>query len=234
MSIFKWKGWKTLGGVLGTAVPAIGAGLNLIGSLKQNKAQGEQAQKQMDFQERMSSTAYQRATKDMEAAGINPMLAYAQGGADTPGGAQASMENVLSPAVSSAMQLKELKSRLLTAGAERDESVSRRALNDAHNALAGSQMTQNEILGREAMARTDESRARAAFTALQGASTAAALVSERQRAKIEGSSAGLALSWIQKIRESLMGSSPFMFGPRFGLPVRLPADEPRKEIGGFR
>lgn len=39
-----------------------------------------------DWQEHMSSTAYQRAVEDMKKAGINPILAFANGGASTPGG----------------------------------------------------------------------------------------------------------------------------------------------------
>ena len=50
----------------------------------------QQAQRQMKYQERMSNSAYQRAMTDMKKAGLNPMLAYTQGGASVPGGASGS------------------------------------------------------------------------------------------------------------------------------------------------
>lgn len=79
-----------------------------------NAANQQNAREQMAFQERMSSTAYQRATIDMQRAGINPMLAISQGGASSPSGAAgtntaARVENELTPLMHSALQARQAK-----------------------------------------------------------------------------------------------------------------------------
>ncbi|QGH72842.1 MAG: putative minor capsid protein [Microviridae sp. ctjyu33] len=89
----------------------IAGGLNYLGQREANKMNLRIAREQMGFQERMSSTAYQRAMQDMAQAGLNPILA-AGGGASSPSGASATMMNEMSGAVSSAIQAKAVTAQI--------------------------------------------------------------------------------------------------------------------------
>lgn len=80
------------GGPLGAI--AAQAGVNLFSNLFEYGLNSAQAQKNRDFQASMSNTSYQRAVKDMLAAGLNPSLMFKSGqGASTPSGATASMHS---------------------------------------------------------------------------------------------------------------------------------------------
>lgn len=82
------------------SIPAVADILGgIVGSRGQasaNRMNRQIAREQMEFQERMSNTAYQRAAKDLEAAGLNRILALGNP-ASTPAGASARMENIKAP-----------------------------------------------------------------------------------------------------------------------------------------
>lgn len=75
---------------------AVDFGSNLVTNLMQMGQSRRMQRRSMKFAERMSNTAYQRSTKDMLEAGLNPVLMYGHGGAaSTPqvGGSAASLKS---------------------------------------------------------------------------------------------------------------------------------------------
>lgn len=110
------------------------------------------SREQMAFQERMSNSAYQRATTDMKAAGINPMVAYSQGGASTPNGASnsaplANPTDIFGKAIATAMDAKRLDN-------ETKQQGSQQALNDALSTKAIADAQSSGASAKESSART--------------------------------------------------------------------------------
>ena len=73
--------------------PSVAAAISGGGSLFSSALSYRNAQTNRAFQERMSSSAYQRAMADMKKAGLNPILAGRMGGASTPMGASVNIGN---------------------------------------------------------------------------------------------------------------------------------------------
>lgn len=127
------------------AGPIIGGIFGKEGQESANESSAAMAQKQMDFQERMSNTSYQRGMTDMKKAGLNPMLAFMKGGASTPSGAMSTYENenkVLGEGMSKVNFAEQENIEANTAKAEADAEKSKA---DAELARASAAETMSRI-----------------------------------------------------------------------------------------
>lgn len=100
----KQRGWLQF--LAPIAAAAIGGALGKQGQEDTNEANAQQntetrafnaaeAHKKRVWDEQMRATQYQTAVGDLRAAGLNPMLAYSQGGAGMPSGATGSAGSVI-------------------------------------------------------------------------------------------------------------------------------------------
>ncbi len=124
-----------LSGFASKALPFIGGLLSSRGARKRNQQQIALAREQMAFQERMSSTAHQREVKDLRAAGLNPILSATGGrGASSPGGAMPRVEDVVTPAVNTALSVRRQQADLKLLKAQTYAATTQGLANDATSA----------------------------------------------------------------------------------------------------
>lgn len=155
---------------------AVGAAIvGLASALAAGKLQDSYAvrnwRRQSEWQERMSNTAYQRAAKDLEAAGLNRILAVRQQAASTPGGGAGAgapnLSQVVQAASSSAKEGRGVKEQEALLEAQRMQVNAKNALLEQQMRNELEKRTQIQQQAWQAQWAGNEHRARTEYVNLQ-------------------------------------------------------------------
>lgn len=112
-------GASLLGGMFSSDTSAKNTEANIAMQRETNQMSMQEAQKNRDFQQQMSSTAYQRASQDMQSAGLNPAMMFGSGSAaSTPGGSTPSFGTAKSEKTSPFAALGDAASKAVTSAVQ--------------------------------------------------------------------------------------------------------------------
>jgi len=117
--------------MLDAIVSAVG---NLIGTNQTNQAAWDRAQSAQNFSAEQYANRYQTTVKDLQEAGLNPMLAYSQGPGTAPTGVQAPVQNALGSAVEGYQKGKAVSSAAALQAEQAKQAESQTTLNSANAA----------------------------------------------------------------------------------------------------
>lgn len=147
--------------LLAAIAPALIGGIaSAWGTHAANQEAKAASQSQMDFQKETLRHQYQWGMEDMKKAGLNPILAYKQGGAGSAGGSSYTPQNVGSAAVSGA------STATSSALASRAQEVQLENIK-ADTALKGSQDETQAALQIQALAQAGQAKSSSALMQAQ-------------------------------------------------------------------